>query len=301
MKAAVVAAEIDEEHDAATLATSERSPALLLKMFKTRFAREHSGQSYDSLKTTPASMAIRRLLLCDPIGGSRKGIFSIVVPTKLNQWADSFLSSVRSGNVQKDAETAAEGALAVAEAAADNGDEIATLIRNNSFFECLVNRKRSFDDILSLPDGSLLQLYRCGVKSYTDLVTLGFDPKFHIRGAATEAKVPVWQLYDLYGFRFERLVDDEGSGGFALPLRDVAESVKMRPPEWALIGASASKFVAMRMNAVAASKLDMTLDQWQRYMDLKLEHAHALGATQSRRVFVEVLKWDADSEWCPAK
>jgi len=262
--------------------TECRNADSILRSFKTRFAQQYSGQSYDKLKATPASHELKRYVLCETAspGGIGTSIASLA-PASLRKLAQHIAQRTPASSTSVDS---------------DVDDEL----RNSYFMDCLRRRRRTFDELMSLKDCNLLQLYRCGVQSFSDLCELGFLPSMHIKGASTADKIPVWQLVDLYGFRFEHMVDVTMPDNFGMPARDVAEFVHMLPPEWALIGATADKFLALQLDARHAAMLNMSVDQWQRYLGLQLAHVVALGLT-SRAKFVELMRWEASSELCPDK
>jgi hypothetical protein len=277
---------------------AEADNARILRSFKVHFAKQHRGQSYDKLKQTPASLELKRYILsAKPEAPSAVSALASLVPASLSAsiaGVASRLRAKRRGVAAADDDDAAAAPLQM-----PKNEALDEEIRENHFIDLMLKYKRTLDDVLALEEGSLLQLYRCGVQSYDDLRALDFDPLRHLRGEST-LKTPAWQMHDLYGFRFEHLVEAEEEGGYGMPVEDVAKFIDMRPREWSLIGASAAKFIGLQMNIKTAAHFRMTLEHWQKYLHLQPAHLQGLGV-YTRRDFVETMRWDAHSPLCPRR
>jgi len=278
-----------------------------LKSFKVRFAKMHNGQDYDKFRDSMASHDLKRYILCgSPNRSSSKSAsaaskmasaaISSLVPSRVTMHLTNIASRLRMKRIEN-MEESEVGDSEPLTAVREGEDDIDYQIRTTAFVDLMFTRNRTFDDVLALEDGNLLQLFRCGVQSYDDLRALGFNPVLHLLGAKTP-KVPAWQLHDLYDFTFNHLVGKEENGGFAMPIRDVLDFVDMMPPEWALIGTTAAKLISLQIRKEHTAKFRMTLSQWIRYLNLEPAHIPALGIV-NRDDFVELMKWDAKSSLCP--
>jgi len=279
-----------------------RDPDTILRSFKTRFTRDSGGQSYDHLKTVEASDGVKLYILGatlqqqqSRVTAAASAALSSIAP-RLKGLGSTIASRIKRTDNQLEEDEREKQRRDEEEH--DGATPEDTLLRSAAFEDLMLAKGRTFDDVLSLEEGSLLQLYRCGIQSIDTLRELGFNPVLHIKGARTAAKVPVWQLHDLYGFTFEQLVDHEHEGGFGMTARDVCEMVSMLAPEWALIGATAHKLVALQMRVDGAAALQLPLHHWEKYLGLEPAHLQAIGIT-TRHDFVNVMNWDAKSPLCP--
>lgn len=265
-----------------------------LNSFKVRFAKAHDGQNYDEFKSMHASHALKRYLLCGkpPTQSIASVALKTLAPTRISAHLTNIASRLKTLRMSSIETTQSEHGEEH-----DEGDEIDSEIRTRPFSELMLLRGRTLDDVLALEEGNLLQLYRCGVNRYDDLLALGFNPVLHLRGAKTP-KTPAWQLADLYDFTFEHLVHEESKGGFAMPVRDVARFVGMLPAEWSIVGATAGKMIALGMDKTHAALLRMSLSQWEKYLRFHPAHLHALKIT-TREDFTQLMHWDEQSELCP--
>jgi len=283
-----------------------RDPQSILRSFKTRFTRDSGGQSYDQLKKIEASEEVKIYILGGLVQQKQSRVtaaagaaISSIAPG-LRKIGSNIASRMKRTDAQiedEERERLLEESQKALQRAMDLTPE-EELLRSAAFEDLLFQRGRTVDDVFALQEGSLLQLYRCGVQSFDTLKELGFNPVMHLRGKQTSDKVPVWQLHDLYGFKFEHLVEDEAAGGFAMTVRDICEMVTMLAPEWALIGATASKLIALQMDLRSAALLGLPLQQWEKYLALEPAHFHAIGI-RTRHHFVNVMKWDETSPLCP--
>lgn len=267
-----------------------RDPEELLTNFKAVYRKENPqlGMTYEDLKNEPLDVPHQRELLRAPPASSLSGVRSAFSSSALMTAATSFVKRARGE----------ENLVASADAHEDDeADKITKMLEEGLFAECAHTLGRTYDDMISSENGSLLAVYRAGVRTLNDLCYIGFDPMRHL-SAEYRAKAPAWQLVDLYGLTFADLVRRERDNGMGMTVRTLAEYTALRPSEWALLGADAQTMLSLGMTLRDVKRINMRLDRWQRYLLLERAHLSALGIT-TRHVFVHELKWDKNHEWCP--
>lgn len=258
----------------------------LLANFKAMYRKENKfGPSYEELKNEPLSIAEQRELLRAP-AAARSAIMAIA-PAKIINAASSFVQRARGKGIEP-AESDGD----------DDEDRVTSMLREGLFAQCAWTLKRTYDDMIASKNGSLLAVYRAGVRTMNDLRYIGFDPLRHLT-AAYRTKAPAWQLCDLYNLTFAQLMQRESEGGMGMTMRVMASSTALRPGEWALLGADVPKLLSLGMSKREMKQINMRVDRWQRYMLLERAHLTALGITNYEH-FVHEMKWDAAHEWCPA-
>lgn len=256
-----------------------RDPQTILRGFKARFTKESGGMSYDEFKHTTASDDVKCYILGLSDNGSGSG-----GKEALMRWIPGLTAMAKQHEASKESQAQLRERV----------------LSSASFVELMVQRGRTLDDVLALAEGSLLQLYRCGVQRLADLRRIGFNPITHLSKPSIAAKVPAWQLYDLYDMKFEHFISDSSAGGFELLPRDVCESVRLRAPEWTLLGATAERFAALHVDARHLAHMMLPVAKWEKYLCLERAHLPALGIN-THADFVNTMGWDPAHHLCPPK
>jgi hypothetical protein len=268
-----------------------RDPEEILHKYKLIFRRDNP-KTYEATKTEPVPLADMLRLLRAPTPDQPFAI------TKALRSVTQRITAVAAGGVGED-EEAPESPEAFAERIKD------TLVRNEygrGFLDCMYALDRTLDDFLSVSGADLLTLYRCGVRSLLDLNSIGFNAHRHLAKAhgraAKSPAIPMWQLYDLYGVRFQTLIN-RAEPDWGLQIGNLCDELGIvRIVEWALLGATVKLFIALGMQYEHVVRFGFDLSQWQRYFLMEQADLAILGI-KTRSRFVEELGWPHDHPWCP--
>jgi hypothetical protein len=270
-----------------------RDPEEILHKYKLIFRRDNP-KTYEATKNEPVSLPDMLRLLRAPTPGQPFAI------TKALRSVTQRMAAAASGGGGGGDEEAPESPDALAERIKD------TLVRNEygrGFLDCMYTLDRTLDDFLSVQGADLLTLYRCGVRSLLDLNSIGFNAHRHLAKAhgraAKSPAIPMWQLYDLYGVRFQTLIN-RAEPDWGLQIDNLCNELGIvRIVEWALLGATVKLFIALGMQYEHVVRFGFDLSQWQRYFLMEQADLAILGI-KTRSRFVDELGWPHDHPWCPA-